>query len=125
MKARYAVAFGIVAGFGLGAVTVQGQSKSPTNVIGEINIRDKDRYIAEFFPTHIKGVEEAGGTYVVIDGKPTTFQEAPPGDRVVILRFQDMEKARAWYNSADRVAAGEIGDKYANFRIFAVEGFGQ
>ena len=53
------------------------------------------------------------------------FRGAPPGDRVVILRFQDMEKANAWYNSPDRKAAGEIGDQYANFRIYAVVGLGQ
>ena len=39
--------------------------------------------------------------------------------------FESMEKAKAAFNSAAYKAAKEVGDKYANFRIYAVEGLPQ
>ena len=145
MKTKYALALGMVVGFGLCAGAIEGlkaqgtprigagahegpqAQEPPAYVIAEVTINDndKDHFMAEFFPAQIKATEKAGGTYVVIDGKPISLRGAPPGDHVVILRFEDMAKARAWYNSPGRKAADEIGDKYAIFRIFAVSGITQ
>ncbi len=36
-----------------------------------------------------------------------------------------MEKIEAWYNSTEYKEARKIGDKYAKFRSFAVEGLPQ
>jgi uncharacterized protein (DUF1330 family) len=82
MKTRYAVALGIVAGFGLGSFAVHGlraQTKpdpliKPAYIIAEANVKDEEHYIREFFPAHIKAIEEAHGIYVVADGKPTLLQ---------------------------------------------------
>jgi uncharacterized protein (DUF1330 family) len=137
MNAKYLLTWGIVVGFGLGAVAISGlkaQTKPdtydpPGYVVVEVTFKnqdeDKERYIREFFPQHIRAIEEQGGIYVVLDGKPTSFRGSRPGDRVVIMRFPDMAKAKAWYNSPDAKAAEAIGDKYADFKIFAVAGIRQ
>ena len=39
--------------------------------------------------------------------------------------FESMEQARATFNSPAYKAAKKLGDKYANFRIYAVEGLPQ
>ena len=131
MKTRYAVVLGIVAGFGLGSFAVHGlraQTKpdpliKPAYIIVEANVKDEQHYIREFFPAHIKAIEEAHGIYVVPDGKATLLQGSSLVNRIVILRFHDMQAAQAWYNLPDRKAATEVGEKYADFRIFAVGGF--
>jgi uncharacterized protein (DUF1330 family) len=42
--------------------------------------------------------------------------------RVVILQFENMDKAKAWNDSQEQKDSRKIGDKYATFQTFAVEG---
>jgi hypothetical protein len=55
-------------------------------------------------------------------GKTVSFQGAPPESRIVVLKFESMDKAQAWWDSPARKNADAIGEKYATFRIYAVEG---
>ena len=55
----------------------------------------------------------------------TSVEGAPPTKRVAIQVWDSMEKIQAWRNSADYKKAREIGDKYAKFRAFTVEGLPQ
>jgi uncharacterized protein (DUF1330 family) len=41
---------------------------------------------------------------------------------VVLLQFDSVDRALAWWNSPGRKDAQTIGDKYATTRAFAVEG---
>jgi len=85
-------------------------------------MNDQDGYMKEFLPPAVKAIEEAGGKYVVRGGKTVSLQGEAPPSRVVILRFESMDKAQAWYNSAGRKDSQAIGEKYATFRVFLVEG---
>jgi len=38
------------------------------------------------------------------------------------LQWESLEKVQAWANSSEYKELRKIGDKYATFRIFAVEG---
>ena len=73
-------------------------------------------------PLAAKGIQDAGGKYVVRGGKAVSLQGAPPAGRVVITQYESLDKAQEWWNSPARKAADAIGEKYATFRIFAVEG---
>ena len=42
--------------------------------------------------------------------------------RITIQVWDSLEQAQAWRKSADYKAARMIGDKYATYRAFAVEG---
>jgi len=53
-------------------------------------------------------------------GLPQSKGEPPK--RIVLLTFENFEKARAAFNSPAFQAAVQIGEKYAKFRIYAVEG---
>jgi uncharacterized protein (DUF1330 family) len=55
---------------------------------------------------------------VAIDGDP-------PKVRTVILAFESLEKAQAAFASTAYRENRKIGDKYAKFRIWAVEGLAQ
>jgi uncharacterized protein (DUF1330 family) len=125
MKTKYTVALAMAASFALGALAVQGlhaQAKPAGYVVVEVAVTDKDGYAKEFIPPAAKAIEEGGGKYVVRGGKTTSFQGTPPASRVVVLQFESMDKAQAWWDSPGRKNSQTIGDKYATFRIFAVEG---
>ena len=125
MKTKYTVALAMAASFALGALAVQGlhaQAKPPGYVVVEVAVTDKDGYAKEFIPPAAKAIEEGGGKYVVRGGKTISFQGTPPASRIVVLQFESMDKAQAWWDSPGRKNSQTIGDKYATFRIFAVEG---
>ncbi len=125
MQAKYTVALAMIGSFALGAAAVQGlhaQSKPPAYVIAEINVTNKDGYVKEFLPLISKVIQDHGGKYVVRGGKAVALQGAPPAGRVVVTRYESLDKAQEWWNSPERKAADAIGEKYATFHIFAVEG---
>lgn len=125
MKTKYTVALAMAASFAFGALAVQGlhaQAKPAGYVVVEVAVTDKDGYAKEFIPPAAKAIEEGGGKYVVRGGKTTSFQGTPPASRIVVLQFESMDKAQAWWDSPGRKNSQTIGDKYATFRIFAVEG---
>jgi len=125
MKAKYTFTLAILASFALGAAavqTLQAQAKPPGFVIVEAAVMDKDGYVKEFIPAAVKGIDQGGGKYVVRGGKTVSFRGTPPASRVVVLQFESMDKAQAWWDSPGRKNSQTIGDKYATFRIFAVEG---
>jgi uncharacterized protein (DUF1330 family) len=125
MDAKYMVALAMAAGIGLGAAAVEGlhaQAKRAGYVVAEINVDDREGYMKEFLPPAARAIEEAGGKYVVRGGKTVSLQGEVPPSRVVILRFESMDKAQAWYDSPARRDSQAIGDKYATFRVFLVEG---
>jgi Domain of unknown function (DUF1330) len=53
-------------------------------------------------------------------GLVTIGGEAPK--RAVIIAWHSLEKAQAWYNSAEYHNLLKVGQKYAKFDIFAIEG---
>jgi hypothetical protein len=50
---------------------------------------------------------------------------AEPANRVAILQFENMDKVKAWYDQGGGDIERKVGDKYATFRVFAVEGVAQ
>jgi uncharacterized protein (DUF1330 family) len=128
MKTRYTVTFAMLAGFGLGAVAMQGlhaQAKPPIYYVAEIDITNLDAYTKEYAPVAQATIKAAGGRLLAAGQNVTSVEGAPPTKRVAIQVWDSMEKIQAWRNSADYKKAREIGDKYAKFRAFTVEGLPQ
>jgi uncharacterized protein (DUF1330 family) len=69
-----------------------------------------------------------GGRQIAIEGaggagaKPVTAIARTPPKRVVIQAWNSLDALNAWYKGADYQAALKIGEKYAKFRSFAIEG---
>jgi uncharacterized protein (DUF1330 family) len=126
MKAKYKIALAMAGSFALGAIAVQtlhAAATPPAYVIGEITVKDEDGYKNDFLPVARKPITDAGGKYLAGGfNKTATFEGAPPPNRVVILQFESMDKAKAWDDSRANKDVRKIGDKYATFRTFAVEG---
>ena len=124
---KYKLMLTAVGAFALGALAVQGihaQMKPPAYFIGENNITDMDKYRSEFLPLAQKSIAEGGGKYIA-GGSPVAIEGAAPGNRVVILQFESMDKLKAWSDSSNQKDMRKVGDKYATFRVYMIEGLAQ
>jgi uncharacterized protein (DUF1330 family) len=124
MKTHITLAVGMLAGFGLGVVAVQGlhaQAKPPIYYIAEIEPTDLDAYMKDYAPLAQKTIREAGGR-IVAGGPATSIEGDPPKKRVVVQVWDSPEKIQAWRSSAEYKKTREIGDKLAKFRAFTVNG---
>jgi uncharacterized protein (DUF1330 family) len=126
MKTYYLIGLSLVAGAALGAAAVQGlhaQARPLAYVVGEINVTDPEGFKKDFGPIARKALAEAPGyRALVLGGKVVPIQGDAPKARVIINVFDNMDAAVQAYNSPDFKAAKKIGDKYATFRTYAVEG---
>jgi uncharacterized protein (DUF1330 family) len=128
MNTKYTVALAMAASFALGGLAVQGlhaQAKPPGYYVAEITVNNQDAYMKDFVPLATKSLQESGGKFVIRGGKTIATQGAAPAPRVVVIQFASLDQAQAWWNSPAQKAAQAIGDKYATFHSFLVEGLGQ
>ena len=125
MQAKYKVALALAAGFTLGAGAIQAlraQAK-PSYVIGMINVKDEEGYKSNFLKEAQKQIADHGGKYVAGGFNKTTAFTGSPPNRVVILRFDSLEKVKAWQDGGARELQEKTGTKYADFQsLRAVEG---
>ena len=128
MKTPYAVAVAVAAGFGLGAVAVHGlhaQAKPPIYYIGEIDVTNLDAYTREYAPKAQAIIRAAGGRFLAAGQNVTSIEGDRPKPRVAITVWDSMEKIQAWRNSSEFKENRKLGDQYAKFRAFTVEGMPQ
>jgi uncharacterized protein (DUF1330 family) len=128
MRTHYLIGLSLAAGAALGAAAVQGlhaQARPPAYVVGEIDVTDPQGFAKEFGPLARKALAEAPGyRALALGGKVVPIQGDAPKGRVIINVFDNLDAAVQAYNSPDFKAAKKIGDKYATFRTYAVEGRG-
>jgi len=128
MKTRYRMAVAVLTGIGIGAAAVHGlhaQAKPPIYYIAEIDVTNLDAYVKEYAPIAQAGIKKAGGRLLAAGQNVIALEGQPPKPRVAVQVWDSMEKIQAWRNSAEFKEARKIGDKYAKFRAFTVEGLPQ
>ena len=89
-------------------------------VLVEIEVTNPEGY-AEYRPLASESVTKHGGRYIARGGKTEQFE----GDwlpRIVVLEFDSLEAARAWYYSDDYQAALAVRQDNSRARMIAVEG---
>ncbi len=114
-----------LAGAAIAVVAVQAlhaQSKPPVYVVTEIDISDLDAYTKQYVPLTRASIKAAGGRLVAAGQNVVSFEGGPPGTRVAINEFDSIEAVQAWRASAQYKDARNVGEKYAKFRSFAIEG---
>jgi uncharacterized protein (DUF1330 family) len=128
MKTHYTVALAMLAGFGLGTVAVQGihaQAKAPVYQVSEVEVLDPEAYSKDYAPKARAAIEAAGGKFLAVGGKTTALDGEPPKSRVVIQRWDSIEKIKAYRDSAAFKELMPLRDKLSKFRTYAVEGIAQ
>jgi uncharacterized protein (DUF1330 family) len=125
MKRYMTVGVSMLAGAALGGAateTIRAQVKPPAYVIAEITVKDQDGYFKEFGPARVKAIAEGGGKYLVRSDKTISIHGAAPAPRIVVVQFENLDKLRTWTQTSGFKDSQDIGDKYADIRIYAVEG---
>src|SRR5215510_13986003 len=128
MNRLITVGLATVAGAALGAATIHAlyaQAKPPIYYIAEIDVTNLDAYTKEYAPKAQAIIRAAGGRFLAAGQNVTSIEGDRPMPRVAITVWDSMEKIQAWRNSAEFKENRKLGDRYAKFRAFTVEGMPQ
>jgi uncharacterized protein (DUF1330 family) len=117
----------VLAGVVIGAFAVKGlqaqapsASKIPAFYIAEFEVIDREGlkpYSARVSST----LQPFGGRFIVRGGKIAPLEGEPPKG-VVVIAFDSMEKAQAWYDSPAYREIRPIRHKTAKSRVFILQG---
>ena len=126
MNSKFRMTLAAVCGIALGAAAIQAlhaQAKPPIYAIVEVNeITDAAGYgQVSQRPNSGTVSVQMGGKYLARGGKITTLDGAAP-QRYVIIAFDSLEKAQAWYNSPGQKEVIAVRTKTTKSRSFLVEG---
>jgi uncharacterized protein (DUF1330 family) len=136
MKQYIGLGMAMLAGIGVGAAvqSLHAQAKPPVYFIAEIDVTNAEGYAKEYAPQAQAMIKAAGGRFLAIGAtegaagpaaaKVTAIGGEPP-KRVALHVWDSIEKIQAWQANPEYVALLKIGQKYAKFRAFAVEGLAQ
>ena len=117
-----ALAFMAIGAFGASAILAQtqSQSKRPAFYISEFEVNDP-----EGIKPYSQQVEATfapfTGRYVVRGGQSASLEGDQP-KRIVVIDFDSMTQAQAWYDSAAYRAIRPIRLQSAKSRVYVVEG---
>jgi uncharacterized protein (DUF1330 family) len=84
-----------------------------------------DAYQKEYLPLAQASIKASGGHLIAAGQDIVVFEGPSPGTRVAINQFDSLDAVRAWRDSGQFKEARKIGDRYAKFRAFAIEGLPQ
>lgn len=90
-------------------------------------------YVAEFEITDPEGIKPYsaqvestfkpyGGHFIVRGGKTISLEGEAPQRRRVVIEFASLEKAQAWYNSAEYTELKKIRQRSAKTDVYLIEG---
>lgn len=123
MKRRYLLVGAVTVSVAMSVAAVgrlQAQRQAPAYIITEIEVMDTTAF-AEYAPRVQPSFAPFGGRYLVRGGKTQGLAGDDP-KRVVVLAFDSMEHALAWYSSPEYESLKPLRDRAGRARIFAVEG---
>jgi uncharacterized protein (DUF1330 family) len=129
MKSILKTTVGVVCGLLVGGGAVQmlhAQSKPPAFVVAEIAVSDLEGYEMNFLKPAQKTIADHGGKYLAGGFEKTlSLAGAEPPNRVVLLQFANMDAVKAWRKEGEADLENDVGEKYAKFRVYAIEGIAQ
>jgi uncharacterized protein (DUF1330 family) len=128
MKTKYKIGAAIIGSFvlGVGASSIlHAQAKPPAFVWVEIDIKDRLGYFGNFAAPALANIKESGGKFLAdsihSDHPNVIGLNGPPPPDVTLLQFADMEEVKAFFEKM-RLLQADVGSKYANFHVVAIEG---
>jgi len=130
MRSSFKSALLMLAGAVIGGLAVQSlhaQGKPPVYLIGEIDVTNPDGYAKEYLPKAREIIKAHGGKAIAAGGAAGTGPkvvgiDGEPPKRVVIYEYPSMDAVRAWHDDPQYQQVRKIGEKYATYHTFAVEG---
>ena len=130
MNTAYGIGILILAATAVGALgsrALHGQARPPAYLIGQIDVTNPDGYAKEYLPKAREIIKAHGGKLVAAAGAAATGSQVVavdgnPPKRVVVYVYPSMEALRAWRSDPAYVQVRAVGEKYATYHTFAVEG---
>lgn len=115
----------------LGAPIVQAQTPPPQ--AQQAKGSAPAYYIAEFELTDPEGIKpyreqvdatfkRYSGRYIVRSPGVSPLEGSPPGHRLIIIEFDSLEQARAWYNSPEYAKIRPFRQRSGHTNAYIVEG---
>jgi len=133
MRIEYKMTLAMLASAVVGGLVVQelhAQAKPPVYFVGEIDVTDTEGYAKEYLPKARELIKAHGGRLIAAGGaggagaKVVAIDGEPP-KRVVIYMYDSVESVLAWRNDPNYEQVRKVGEKYAAYRTFAIEGLPQ
>ena len=132
-SSRFGIAAAMLASMAMGAVAEEGlhaQAKPPVYFIGEIEVTDSEGYAKEYLPKARELIKAHGGQLVAAggaggSGNQVIAVDGDPPKRVVVYRYPIVDAVHAWHDDPAYQQVRKVGEKYAKYRTFAVEGVQQ
>ena len=107
------------------SVGVHAQTK-PAYGISEITFIDKDGYINDYTPKVRQVFAKCGSTFIVSGGRNAPILGMDKtANRVTVNKFESYDKAMACYQSKEYLDLRPLANKYANIRLYVIEGVEQ
>ncbi len=111
----------------LASEALRAQAKPPAYLIGQIDVSDPGGYAKEYLPKAREIIKAHGGRLLAAAGAAASGSQVVAIDgeapkRVVIYVYPSMEALQAWRNDPEYVQVRRVGEKYAKYHTFAVEG---
>ena len=89
-------------------------------VIGDITVNDQERY-EDYKKLAPPAIAAFGGKYLARGGKAEKLEGNWEPDRIVILEFESIEKAKGWLDSQEYQKARMLRHKTASSNMIVVE----
>jgi uncharacterized protein (DUF1330 family) len=125
MHQRIALGLAMLAGVAIGAGAVNGlhaQGKSPGAyaILDISEVTDPELLRQQIVPKAAPTVTAGGGHYIVRTDKITPLLGTPP-KRVVVIAFDSVDKAKAWYESPAQKEVNVLAEKALKARWFIAD----
>ena len=93
----------------------------PAYLIADVTVTDADQ-MAKYREWSTRAIQEHGAEVLVRGGRVVPLEEGWAPERVVVLRFKDLETAQAYYHSETYTHARQVREGAGTIRMIAVEG---
>jgi uncharacterized protein (DUF1330 family) len=111
----------------LASEALRAQARPPAYLIGQIDVSDPEGYAREYLPKAREIIKAHGGRLLAAAGAAASGSQVVAVDgeapkRVVIYVYPSMDALQAWRHDPEYVRVRRVGEKYAKYHTFAVEG---
>ena len=94
----------------------------PAYVIVEVAIHDQNEY-EEYKKLTPASIAAYGGRFVIRGAKTESLEGNWNPERIVVLEFPSLERAKEWYSSKEYAPAKKIRHATATSKMLVVEGY--
>jgi uncharacterized protein (DUF1330 family) len=93
----------------------------PAYVIAETKVEDPARY-DDYRRLAVPSIEKHGGIYIVRGGSVESLVGDWNPERLAVVRFDSVERAKEWWNSPEYSEARQLRSTITRSRIIVAEG---